>query len=166
MIASLATRFRKAAFLSDFSSTFASRLVSKVLMAFVVAMAARRLGPVSFGAYVAITTYVGMGASIIDFGLAPFVTRSISEGAPAWTPIWIAGAVRMMLGAVFAAAGVAAYVLWNSGALPLAPAIHVALAMFIDLMTDLLLAALRGRGHFHAIARTTVVRSGVSLLAT
>jgi len=45
------------------------------------------------------------------------------------------------------------------------PVLFVALSMFLDLLTDLLLAALRGYARFHAIARTTVVRSAASLLA-
>src|SRR5438067_2743 len=80
---------RQTAFLADFSSTFASRLLSKFLMAFVVALAARRLGPHAFGTYVAITTYVAMAGSIVDFGLAPYVTRTISEGNPLWRPLAI-----------------------------------------------------------------------------
>jgi O-antigen/teichoic acid export membrane protein len=157
--------WRGSAFLADFSSTFASRLVGKFLMAFVVALAARRLGPHVFGIYVAITTYIAMAGSVVDFGLAPYVTRTISEGNPIWRPLWVSAAIRTVLGLFLAGAGVVAS-FWVHIDLPTVPVVCVAATMFTDLLTDLLLAALRGRGHFHSIARTTVVRSVVSVAAS
>jgi O-antigen/teichoic acid export membrane protein len=157
---------RGTAFLADFSSTFASRLLSKFVMAFVVALAARRLGPHAFGTYVAITTYVAMAGSVVDFGLAPYVTRTMAEGNPVWRPLWISAAIRTLLALILAGAATLAGIFWAPIDTPIVPVLCVAGAMFSDLLTDLPLAALRGRGHFNLIARTTLVRSVVSLAAT
>jgi O-antigen/teichoic acid export membrane protein len=159
------TRLRAASFLSDFSSTFASRLASKVIMAFVIALAARRLGPQIFGSYVVIVTYAGMAAALVDFGLAPYVTRAVSEGVPARRPLLIAAAIRMSICTILVACAVVAALAWQIASLRSLPVVYVAASMFIDLLTDLLLAALRGYGRFNAIASTTVVRSAGCLLA-
>jgi O-antigen/teichoic acid export membrane protein len=159
-------RVRAASFVSDFSSTFASRLASKVIMAFVVALAARRLGPQIFGAYVAIVTYAGMAAALVDFGLAPYVTRTISEGAPARQPLLIAAAIRTAICVALVICAAIPAIVYQIASFRSLPVVYVAASMFIDLLTDLLLAALRGFGRFNDIARTTVVRSAASLVAT
>src|SRR5436309_13127821 len=120
-------------------------------MAFVVALAARRLGPHAFGIYVAITTYVALAGSVVDFGLAPYVTRTISEGNPIWRPLWISATIRTILGLFLAGAGAIVSICWTHIDLPTVPVLCVTGCMFTDLLTDLLLAALRGRGKFNCI---------------
>jgi PST family polysaccharide transporter len=161
----LLVRVRAASFLLDFSSTFASRLASKVIMAFVVAVAARRLGPEVFGAYVAILAYAGMAASLVDFGLAPYITRTISEGVPARQPLRIAATIRIAICAVLVTCASLVAFVGGMDALRSWLVVYVAASLFIDLLSDLLLAALRGYGRFHTVARTTIVRGGFVLLA-
>jgi len=72
---------------------------------------------------------------------------------------------RIAICAVLLTLAVVAAIAWQITSFRTLPVLYVAASMFIDLVTDLLLAALRGYGRFNAIARTTVVRSVACLFA-